>query len=190
MNRNPLVAGAATLLGLALFAFLVVLPRGAEVGEVQAQIDDAEATLTELQASLAELQAFQASGNATSDLAEIRSLLPPTADLAELLRLLQSAADASGVTLQSVTPGIPTPASAGSASTIPLGISATGEYFALARFAFAVENLPRLARVNAISIASDGEGKSLALQLTAEVYTTDLSAGPGSDPAGGAEVGA
>ncbi|MFM8999041.1 MAG: type 4a pilus biogenesis protein PilO [Actinomycetota bacterium] len=190
MRRNPLIVGFAILAGLGLFLLLVVIPRGNEVASVRTEIDAAQQELAALEADVAALEAAKEAGTAAADLAAIRAALPPTPELPELLAALQAAATEANVSLSSIAPGAPSPSAAGSASVIPLSITVSGDYFALARFLFDLETQPRITRVASVSITGGGESGALAMQVNAEVYTTDLSAGPGSDPAPGAEVGA
>lgn len=191
MNRGPLLSALASGVGLLAFAFLVVFPRGAEVASVQSDLAEAEAGLASLQADLASLQTLRDDPAEVARLAALRKSIPTTADLADLLGLLRATADESGVTLASVAPGAPIAASAGASTSIPLAISATGQYFDLVRFLFELEHLERLMKVSSISVQAESQGgQLLSLSLAGEVFTTDLSAGPGSDPAAGAEVGA
>ena len=190
MRRSPLVLGIAVLLGLLLFTLFVVVPRGAEVATVRADIDVAQQELAALEANLAALRAAQAAGTAAADLEAIRVALPTTPELPNLFAALQAAATTANVGLSSIAPGVPAVSAAGSASVIPLSLTVSGEYFALARFLHELETLPRITRVSAVSISGGGDTATLAMQVTAEVYTTDLNAGPGSDPAPGPEVGA
>ena len=190
MRRNPLVLGIAVVLGLLLFFLFVVAPRGTEVQTVRDELDAAQQELASLQADVAALEAAQNSGTATADLDEIRAALPTTPELPNLFAALQAAATAANVGLSSIAPGVPSASAAGSASVIPLSLTVSGEYFALARFLHELETLPRITRVSAISISGGGETGALSMQVSAEVYTTDLNAGPGSDPAPGPEVGA
>lgn len=190
MTRSPLVTGIAVVLGLLLFTVLVVVPRSDEVDAVGAQIATAKDDLAAIQADVAVLREAKDEGSVAADLRAVRAALPPTPELPELLRALRDAASGSDVGLSSILPGNPTPSSAGSASVIPLSMTVSGEYFSLARFLFLLETQARLTRVTAVSMSGDGTSGALSMQVTAEVYTTDLSAGPGSDPAPGTELGA
>jgi Tfp pilus assembly protein PilO len=190
VRRNPLILGIVVALGLLLFTLFVVAPRGAEVESVRGEIATAQQELAALQADVAALRAAQEAGTATADLAAIREALPPTPDLPELLAALEALAARSNVGISSIAPGAPSASAAGSASVIPLSLTVSGDYFALARFLFDLETQPRLTRVTSVSISGGGDTGALAMQISAEVYTTDLNAGPGSDPAPGPEVGA
>jgi len=114
--------------------------------------------------------------------------VPPTADLPALIRLLTAAADGSAVDFFTVAPGNPQLDPTGAFSTIQTAISVTGGYFALDQFLFRLETLPRAAKVTSVSITPGGAAlpgstvNSLSMQLGVEFYTTDTSAGPGSQP--------
>lgn len=189
MTRNPLVAGLISVVAVLVFLFVFLLPKGAEVGQVEVEISSQEQVLFERQSELATLQALDPVALG-AELSRLRTSLPPTADLPRLLRDLTVAAATANVDLLSITPGVPTPATAGAVSTMALSLSVQGTYFELAEFLFELENLDRLAKVSTISLSGGGEGGILSLQIAAEVYTTDLSSGPSSDPAPGPEVGA
>lgn len=187
MSRSPLLAAAAVALGVLVFAFTIVVPRGREVAAVEARVADEDARVVELRTQLAILEATPSTDVAAA-LASVRAQVPSTAALSDLIRLLSGAAVRSGVGLLSVTLTPGGQATSASVSTIPLAITVAGGYFDLARFLFELEHLDRLTRVSAFSL-SDG-GEELSMSVTAEVYTTDASFGPGADPAPGAEVGA
>lgn len=186
-GRSPIVVGLVVALGLALFAFIVVLPRGGALEQRRARLAEVQAELTSLEADVAELQALEAQGIATDGLEEARTSIPSTAQLSEFFGSLREAAATSEVALVSIGPGTATLAPAGSLSSIPVSISVEGEYFALARFLFELEHLERLVRISGVSVAS-GAGV-LSMQVSAEIYTTDGSVGPGSDPGPGTEIG-
>lgn len=188
MRRNPVLAAAIVALGLLVFAFTVVVPRGREVGEVEAQVAAEDARVADLRTQLAVLEATPPTDVAAA-VSAVREQVPSTAALPDLLRSLTGAAERAGVEFSGVTmtPGGPAPSA--SVSTIPLAITVNGGYFELARFLFELEHLDRLNRVSGISLSGAGEG-GLSMSVTAEVYTTDTSFGPGADPAPGVEVGA
>lgn len=188
MRRNPLIVGLVAAIGLLVLTVALVLPQGTRVEAAQVEVEAADAELVALQAELSALEALAESGELVQQLAAARVQIPATVDLEALLADLEGAALRSGVTLNSITPGVPTVSSAGSLSALSLNLSVTGPYFALAEFIFELEHLDRLTRIDTMSVA--GSGGDLSLQVGAVVYTTDLNAGPGSDPAPGLEVGA
>lgn len=191
MRRTQIVTAAASLAILVILAVAVVLPQGARVQEREAEVSAAEADLTALEAEVEELERFAASGEAQLASEEIAAKIPTEADLPGLLGLLRAAAADAGVVITALTPGNPSPSLNAPASVIPVSITATGGYFELARFIFQLETLERLSKVTSVSLTSSGDvgGGQLTLQASAQVFTTDTNAGPGSDPAPGEALG-
>lgn len=189
MRRNPLIVGLVAAAALLLFAFVIVFPQGGRVQTAERDLAAAEEELSGLQGEVAALEAFAAAGTGAADLAAIQERLPTESDLPELFETLREAARISAVELAGISPGIPNIASSGAASIIPLGLAVEGAYFDLASFLWQLEHLDRLARVNSVSITPQSDGGRLSMQISAEVYTTDTNAGPGTDPAPGEELG-
>jgi Tfp pilus assembly protein PilO len=189
VRRNPLVVGLIAATALLLFAFVIVFPQGGRVEQAERDLVAAEEELSGLQDEVSALEAFAASGAGPASLAAIQEQLPTQSDLPELFETLREAARVAEVELAGISPGVPVVAPSGSASIIPLGITVEGSYFSLASFLFELEHLDRLARVNGVSITPQSDGGRLSMQLSAEVYTTDTNAGPGTDPAPGEDLG-
>jgi Tfp pilus assembly protein PilO len=86
----------------------------------------------------------------------------------------------STVPLAPVTQGPSLPAGV---SVIPTVITVNGSYFAVDEYLFRLESLPRISKVTQIGLVPGPTGyPQLALTLTVNFYTTDVSAGPGSEP--------
>lgn len=186
MRRNPLFAAVGVALGLVLFAVIVVLPRGREVGVVRDEVAGADARVAALDLQLAELEATPPA-DVADRAAALRAQIPSTAGLEKLLGALTDAADRSGVSFGGVTLSAGAPTDASGVTAIPVSLTASGQYFDLARFLFELEHLERLVRVSGFTLAA-GDG-GLTMSVTGNVYTTDPSVGPGTDPAPGAAVG-
>ena len=185
MNRKP--ALIAALVGAVLSVVLVVgliTPKAGQVKAKQKDIHEAQQQQASLQAQLEQLQA--AAKDAPKDrkkLAVLKAEIPPTADLPGLIRLLNTSADRSGVDFQTIAPGQPT--AAGSYSVIPVQVTVIGGFFAVDQYLYLLETLPRVSKVTAVAIAPGPNGlPQLTVNLTANFYTTDASAGPGSIPGG------
>lgn len=186
MRRSPLIAGIVAVLGLLVFWVLVLAPRGAERERLRAEISTAQGELNSLSAQLASLssvdvQALQA------ELSGYRGKIPATADEPGIIQALLDAAREANVTFDGVQFGAPSASAAQAVSVINLSFTAKGKYFDLARFLFELEHLDRLSYVRSVSLARTEGG--LTLSLAVDMYTTDTSSGPGSDPAPGPEVG-
>jgi hypothetical protein len=99
--------------------------------------------------------------------------------------MLNNTADSSLVDFMTVTPSSPALDTAGTTSTISTQITVSGEYFSVQEYLHRLERLPRVAKVMQLLLSpSENEAgvATLTVSLTAEFYTTDLSAGPGSMP--------
>jgi Tfp pilus assembly protein PilO len=164
-----------------------------EVGDARDALEAAEAEEISLQTELRSLQDAQAQAPQTEE--EIQVLedqVPTTVDLPGLFRLLQGAADQAAVDFFQFSPGTPTADPTGAFSTMPGQIVVTGSYFTLQDYLFSLETLPRAAKVTSVGITPSASTTGtttfttatgrLQMQLAVEFYTTDASAGPGSEP--------
>src|SRR5439155_107433 len=116
--------------------------------------------------------------------AKVHNRIPPTADEPGLILLLQNAAISAGIDLVSLSPGTPVLDTTSGLSKITVSVSATGTYFDVTDFMYQIETLPRAAIVTNLSLAPGGTGGTgvplLTLTATVQTYTSDTSAGPGS----------
>jgi Tfp pilus assembly protein PilO len=195
-RRAPLIAGAGALAVVVLLVFFLVLPKMGEVSEANETLAAAEGQQGTLESQLAALeQAEIAAPEARATIQDVERQIPPTADEPGLLLLIKNAAARSAVTLSTLTPGTPA-LGTGGLSTIPLAITASGNYFQLTEFLYSLETLPRAAKVLNVAMSpSGGAGDEattttttttvtnlLELQANVLLYTSDQSAGPGSEP--------
>jgi Tfp pilus assembly protein PilO len=209
-RRGPLIAGVVAGVLALLLVFFLVLPKMGDVGEANEQLEQAETQEQQLQLQLQQLQEAQAEApETTEEIRQLEELIPPTVDLEGLILLLSGAANRAGVDVLTVAPGTPTPNTEQTFSIIPTAVTATGSYFALEEFLYNVETLPRAAKVLSLTVApggaaggeagettgepaapaSPGVTGELSAQFSMEFYTTDLSAGPGSEPGPSEQTG-
>ena len=91
-----------------------------------------------------------------------------------------------GIDLVSLSPGTPVLDTTSGLSKITVGVSATGTYFDVTDFMYQIETLPRAAVVTNLSLAPGEASQTgvplLTLTATIQTYTSDTSAGPGSEP--------
>lgn len=189
-KRGPLVAGAGVLALALILVFFLVLPKMGEVSTANADLLAAQAQQSTLESQLAALeQAEAAAPVARQTIQNVERQIPPTVDEAGMLLLVRNAADRAGIVFSQLTPGTPALDATSGLSAIPLAITATGTYFQIAEFLYSIETLPRAAKVLTITLAP-GSGDAttttvtnlLQLQASAVLYTSDQSAGPGSEP--------
>jgi Tfp pilus assembly protein PilO len=181
-RRAIIVAGAgAAILALLLIVFLV-LPKMGQVTEARQDLADTTSQQEVLQARLNALQ--QARDEAPQNQATIRRIetqVPPTADLSSVILILRNAASVAGVRVVSLTPATPLASTTGGYSTISVSASGECSYFAMVKYLHEIETLPRAATVEAVSLTPI-EGALLSFTATLTLYTSDVSAGPGSEP--------
>ena len=181
-RRGPIIAAAVAVLVALLALVFLLLPRMSAVGKRSDELDAAVAQQATLESQLDQLQeAKQQAKIVQKQLNRLQTKIPPTAELPSLIRLLQGAADSAAVDFMAVSPGTPASTIPG-ISTITTSINVLGSFFSVEEFLFQLESLPRAVRVTQISVGTGSEANQLALTLTGEVYTTDTSAGPGSEP--------
>jgi Tfp pilus assembly protein PilO len=190
MNRKPALISAAVGVGVILIMLVgLISPKASQVRNKQKEIQGATQEQTTLQTQLEQLQAAQK--DAPKDrkrLAALATQIPPSADLPGLIRLLDGTADKAGVDFASIAPGQPTPE--GDITTIPVQITVKGTFFAVDQYLYLLEKLPRVSKVTTLTVTPIDQTinpPQLQVALSANFYTTDTSAGPGSIPGGAQE---
>jgi hypothetical protein len=115
------------ILGLAGW-FVLVSPENSKAAALDTQIGDANVHLATTQSFLQSPESKQS----VTDLRRLRRAIPDDMEMSEILRQLSWASRASGVRLESITPGQPVPSTG--AQAVPITLSVKGRYFRLAKF--------------------------------------------------------
>jgi Tfp pilus assembly protein PilO len=181
-RRAIIVAGAGAAILALILIFFLVLPKVGQVSEAEKELKETTAEQQVLQARLNALE--QARDEAPLNEATIRRIdqqVPPTADLSAVILFLRNAATVAGVQVVSLTPATPVASTTGAFSIISVSASGECSYFAMVKYLHEIETLPRAATVEAINLTPT-EGTTLSFTATINLYTSDLSAGPGSEP--------
>ena len=187
-KRAPVIAAIAAALVALLTVFLLVLPERHPVSEARAKLEEIKQQTDQLNAQVAALIAAKDQApKAHQEIREVDNQLPPTVDEPGLILLMKNSVERSGIEFADISASTPTLSASGAFSTIPVTISLDGTYFSLAEFLYRIETLPRAAKVLNGSITSSSgttttTTASLTMQLSLELYTSDVSAGPGSEP--------
>ena len=186
-RRAPLFAGLAVAGVAILMVLLLVLPKMGQVSQAQDQLDQAQRDQQTLESRKSALEdAKAAAPQARKTIAEVHNRIPPTADEPGLILLLQNAAINAGIDLVSLSPGTPALDTTSGLSKIAVAVSASGTYFDVTDFMYQIETLPRAAIVTNLSLAPGQTSQTgmpvLTLTATVQTYTSDTSAGPGSEP--------
>jgi Tfp pilus assembly protein PilO len=187
-RRAPVVAGIAVVVLAFLLIFLLVLPKSHDVSDARDQLTELRNQQETLESQKRALEdARDRAPEARRTIKEVQEQIPPVANLPGLILLLQNAATTAGLDIVSLTPANPVLAPSGDLSVISVGLSTTGTYFEVTDFMHLIETLPRAAKMTALSLtpaesASVGSVPILTVTGTVDVYTSDVSAGPGSVP--------
>jgi Tfp pilus assembly protein PilO len=196
-KRAPLIAAGVALLLVVLTFLFLVKPKMAAVTDARGQLVTKQQEASTLTTQLTTLRDDQANASKFQDTIDmVDQRVPPLLDEQGLITLLRVAGEQSGVDHLSAQFGTPAVTSASGVSTIPVTVSLQGRYFTVAEFFYKIETLPRAAKVTQFTLTPGGSalagtvapGTMLA-QVTIEFYTTDTSAGPGSDPGSQPPVG-
>jgi Tfp pilus assembly protein PilO len=183
-RRGPIIAGAAGLGLSLLLVFFLVLPKMNEVREAEADLEAARSEQQTLESQLRALEDAQdAAPAAQAIIANVDQQIPPTADVPGVILLLDIAATQSSIDLKVFTPGAPVFDPLSGLTHIDVAVSVEGTYFELDEFLFRIETLPRAAKtLNASLSSAAATTGGLQMQATVQVFTSDTSAGPGSEP--------
>ena len=154
-RRAIIVVGAGAAILVLILIFFLVLPKMGQVTEAEKELEET--------------------------IRRIDQQVPPTADLSAVILFLRNAASVAGVQVISLTPAPPVADPSGGFSTISVSASGECSYFAMVKYLHEIETLPRAATVEAVNL-SPTEGSTLSFTATITFYTSDLSAGPGSEP--------
>jgi len=185
-RRGPILAGVGSL-ALALVAvFILVLPKLTEVSDARAELSEAESEQQTLESRLEALR----DAEAAAPIQRVERQVPPTVDVQSVILLLDNAASQSSISLRTFTPGAPAFDDTSGLTMMDVQATVQGTYFAIDEFLFRVETLPRAARVLNITIGAAQQettgvattSSTLSMSATIRVFTSDTSAGPGSEP--------
>ncbi|MFN2589581.1 MAG: type 4a pilus biogenesis protein PilO [Actinomycetota bacterium] len=183
-QRGPLVVGVVGAGLILLLLLALIVPKAGQIRTKQREVDDARRRQTSLTVELEQLRAYAAAAPENRRrLQKVHAAVPDVAELQTMIRLVNDAAARADVDFVSVSPGVPTTAPGTEVSAVPVQIMVLGRYFAIDEFLRQLENLPRISKVTTLAMSQGPDGvPQLQVNVSAEFYTTDVSAGPGSQP--------
>lgn len=206
MKRGTLIGLIAGFVVLALLWWFVLWsPTSKDLEDTQQQTESAEREQGSLRATLARLQSL--ARNAPQQEATLRRLeaaVPDSPDLAAFIIAANRIATEAGIEFLSIAPSPPaTDPASGGTSTIKLEISIRGGFFQVLEYLNRLEGLERIVVVDTINLGSDASGgggtaaadgapssatsgaNTLAVSLTARMFTRAAPAGAAAAPGGG-----
>lgn len=174
MARKPVLVGLMLVLLGVVWWFFFFSPRATRVDELRADLQIAQDEELRLRASVADLRSVaELEPEYRSALDSLSLVIPDDPELDEIIDSLYDLALRSRVELLSLVPGLPAEPTGGEGMrAIVVTTRLTGEYFEVVNFLFGINDLPRLARVDAIalSVGADDEG-GLGVTLQVRFFT-------------------
>jgi type IV pilus assembly protein PilO len=200
--KKPLPKGAVPALIvvgglLALFVGwkVVVSPVKKHIAAIEAETQSTQQQIADrIAQSHAATTATAAPQIHVADIYRIAKAMPSITDMPDILLELDQTALASGVSLQSISPGTPAAGTAGY-STIPLSLNATGDFYQITDLLYRLRNLVavrngaldasgRLFSVNSVSLSPTGARElNASVSLDTYVYGAVSTTGAAQAPA-------
>ena len=179
-SRWALGTAVLCLILLVVAWLLLISPRRSQAADLSDQEQTTLQQNSQLQTRIEELKAQSAQlATYRSQLSGILQQLPPTAQMPQLVRDLSSLAEASGVSLDTVTPSgattLTVPGTSGGASTakptgvvqIPMALIVHGDYFQTMAFLQKLQTqLTRAFLITGAAVAPGSSGGSGQIQLS------------------------
>lgn len=176
MTRRPVLVGLLLVLLGVVWWFFFFSPRAARVEELQSDLQVAQDEELRLRARVADLRTVaELEPEYRAALDTLSVVIPDDPELDEIIDSLYDLALRSRVDLLSLVPGLPAePSGGGGMRSIVVTTRLTGEYFEVVNFLFGVNDLPRLARVDAIALSA-GADEEGAMGVTLQIRFFTLS---------------
>jgi len=198
-HKIALAAVGGALLVLVVGYVALIAPRKHQANQLAAQIDDVRGQIAVARAEARRRTTLRAVK--VADIFTLGRAMPTTADMPDVLLQLSQVATATGITFESITPGVPQPL--GLYIQLPIQLTFSGRFYDLADLLYRLRNLVvvnsqtepptlratgRLFTIDSVTF-SQGEKKfpQIQAQLTVSAYlyagSTSLDVTPA--PAGG-----
>jgi Tfp pilus assembly protein PilO len=175
MRRWVLLGVLLVLLLTVGWWFLLIAPRNARIAEEQDNLQAAQQQEVTLRTQIARLQEIRDSEvEYLAGIGKMGALIPEEPLLDEFIDELFALTEATGVELSEMSPAVPVVVIGSELRQIEVEAIVRGEFFEVLGFLFGLNDLERLVRVDAISLASsqDEQGVTvLSAGLTMHLFT-------------------
>ena len=179
MRRAVILGALLFLIVTAAWWFLLMSAKSSDINDLDEQRATAESTELNLISQRDQLEALAArEGEYSMGLGELRTSIPIAPDGASLIERFNEAVIEADVDLISLSPQIPVPSRVPGLFEISIEMSFEGPYFKVLPLLLELESLPRLVRIDSITVNAtpleDGTNL-LSVSLTAVAFSlTDL----------------
>jgi Tfp pilus assembly protein PilO len=169
-----ILAIVAAVVVIALFYFLLIRSRQAELAQIRLDIETEENTSIQLTTELNRLKDLQdRAPELQAELAEMKQLVPENHEVPNFIFLVQDAATSAGVEFLRITPELPkVPLEQAPLAEVRMQIEALGGYFSIQDFIRRLHNLDRAVRLDSVTMTGEDEVPPVAitLEITARVF--------------------
>lgn len=133
---------------------LLILPKFAEMGALDAELQSANDQIVQTKGRLAQLEQAKATASLTqAELLALGSQFPEKPELPALVIELQDVSNASGIRFDRIGPGVPTLAASGQYSEIAITARVTGSWPDVLDYLRRLNRMTRAIRVTDVAIA-------------------------------------
>jgi Tfp pilus assembly protein PilO len=130
-----------------------------------------------------------------ADIYKLQTAMPSTTDMPDLLLELDQTAEAAGVQLESIQPSSAAASSAGNYTTVPITMTASGNFYAVTDLLYRLRNLVyvragaleangRIFSVNSVTLSPNGKLVTASISLNTYVYGAAPSSSTTPTPGG------
>jgi type IV pilus assembly protein PilO len=177
-NRTMMLILGGAALVLLIWYVGYFSPAGKHLAAINTQTQGAQTEQAQLNEQLAKLKTYSHETGKLMQLSDrLAAALPPTTDIYNYITALSNAGASAGVSIQSVSPNIPSVASG--VSVIPVDLTVKGNYDQTLAFIKALYNLPRLTFITSVEISGGGGTTNRSTSLT-DSLELDILATPTS----------
>jgi type IV pilus assembly protein PilO len=170
--KKPVVLVGALALVVVVLVWLFVFfePQSHKLASLDSEKVSLQQTLVQEQARLQQVrQESHHVGQIQAIDAKLKGYVPSSEELYTYIQALSGAGHQAGVTISSLQPSPPEPASGTSYTAIPISAQVKGTYDQLVAFLHDIYNLPRLTDINSLTISGGGPGTSRSSALSATI---------------------
>jgi Tfp pilus assembly protein PilO len=177
-RRIPMIAGAAALLIIVAWYFLLWSPQTKSLRSAHKAYAAAEQKISDSKAQITQLNALKKQiPQDNARFAQLQAELPDNPQLDQALRLLHDAANQSGVLVGSISPSAPAGAVGGSGQStsatpggpaVTLNLSIQGAFAQVKSFLSALANLQRTVVIDKVAISGDKD--PVAATISARIF--------------------
>ncbi|MFA5785522.1 MAG: type 4a pilus biogenesis protein PilO [Actinomycetota bacterium] len=200
--KRAYVAGAAVLAVVLVAVFYLASwkPTSGKIDQANQARQEAQSEESRLRAQIARLEELKRRApEIQAEIAQFSEKIPDTPDLPGFIRRIVEISARSGVDVNSISPGAPSPLTAQSAggkavgvggvNVIQVALAVEGGYFQMSDFLSRLESLQRATQVISVSLTPGAPGAGgmsrMTSALSMKIYTTGYGPGFQPAPAGG-----